>query len=189
MKELGTVRRELGVRTIFNALGPLANPAGATRQLIGVGRPELVRLLAEALACLGAERAMIFHSENGLDELTPGVRAWGVEIHDGWTKDWKFEPSALAQRPVSIGELAGGDVAANAAMLVRLLEGEPGARRESALLNAAVALTVAGLARDVGEGYGRARAALDSGAAASVFERLKAAQPAAAPAPAGGGSS
>jgi len=73
MKELGTVRRELGVRTIFNALGPLANPAGARRQLIGVGRPELVRLLADALASLGAERAVVFHSANGLDELVPGV--------------------------------------------------------------------------------------------------------------------
>src|SRR5262249_28712918 len=102
MKELGTVRRELGVRTIFHALGPLANPAGATRQLIGVGRPELVRLLSEALASLGTEHAVIFHSENGLDELTPGVPAWGVEIHEGWTRAWKYEPSALAQRPVSI---------------------------------------------------------------------------------------
>src|SRR5262249_52846456 len=172
-------------RTIFNALGPLANPAGATRQLIGVGRPELVRLLSDALASLGAERAVIFHSENGLDELTPGVPAWGVEIQDGWTRAWKYEPSALAQRPVAIEELAGGDAAANAAMLVRLLQGEAGARRESVLLNAAVALTVGGLARDVGEGYGRARAALDSGSAASVFERLKLAQKAAAPAAGG----
>src|SRR5262249_38160048 len=169
-------------RTIFNALGPLANPAGATRQLIGVGRPELVRLLSEALASLGTEHAVIFHSENGLDELTPGVPAWGVEIHEGWTRAWKYEPSALAQRPVSIEELAGGDAATNAAMLVRLLEAEPGPRRESALLNAAVALTVGGLASDVGEGYGRARAALESGAAASVFERLKLAQKASAPA-------
>jgi anthranilate phosphoribosyltransferase len=175
MKELGTVRRELGVRTIFNSLGPLANPAGATRQMIGVGRPELVRLLADALAALGAERAVVFHSENGLDELTPGVAAWGVEVNGGWTRPWRFDPSALAQRPVSLEELGGGDAAANAAMLLHLLEGEGGARREAVLVNAAVALTVEGRAQDVAEGYGRARAAVDSGAAHAVFERLKSA--------------
>ncbi len=173
MKELGTVRRELGVRTIFNSLGPLANPAGAARQMIGVGRPELVRLLADALAALGAERAVVFHSENGLDELTPGVPAWGVEVNDGWTRPWRFDPAALAQRPVSLEELSGGDAAANAAMLIRLLEGEAGPRREAVLLNAGLGLTVEGRAHDVAEGYGRARAAVDSGAARAVFERLK----------------
>ena len=173
MKELGTVRRELGVRTIFNALGPLANPAGAARQMIGVGRPELVRLLADALAALGAERAVVFHSDNGLDELTPGVAAWGVEVNDGWTRPWRFDPAALAQRPVSVEELAGGDAATNASMLVRLLEGEAGPRREAVLVNAALALTVEGRARDMAEGYARARAAVDSGAAHAVFERLK----------------
>ena len=176
MKELGTVRRELGVRTIFNALGPLANPAGATCQMIGVGRPELVRLLADALAALGAERAVVFHSENGLDELTPGVPAWGVEVNGGWTRPWTLESSALAQRAVSIEELAGGDAAANAAMLLRLLEGEEGPRREAVLLNAAVALTVEGRARDVPEGYERAREAVDGGAALGAFERLRAAR-------------
>src|SRR5258708_36195972 len=100
MKELGTVRRELGVRTIFNALGPLANPAGATRQLIGVGRPELVRLLADALASLGTERAVVFHAENGLDELVPGVPASGVEVNDGGTRPWKDHPPDLRQHPV-----------------------------------------------------------------------------------------
>jgi anthranilate phosphoribosyltransferase len=173
MKELGTVRRELGIRTIFNALGPLANPAGATRQLIGVGRPELVRLLADALASLGSERAIVFHSENGLDELTPGVAAFGVEVEDGWTRPWRFDPAALAQRPVRLGELAGGDAAENAAMLVRLLEGEPGPRREAVLVNVAAALVVEGRARDVAEGYERARAAIDGGFAREGFERMK----------------
>lgn len=176
MKELGTVRRELGVRTIFNALGPLANPAGATCQMIGVGRPELVRLLADALAALGAERAVVFHCENGLDELTPGVPAWGVEVNAGWTRPWTLSASVLAQRAVSVEELAGGDAAANAAMLLRLLEGEKGPRRESVLLNAAVALTVEGSARDVPEGYERAREAVDGGAARAAFEQLRAAR-------------
>ena len=111
------MRRELGIRTIFNALGPLANPAGATRQLIGVGRPELVGLLADALAALGNERAIVFHSENGLDELTPGVPAFGVEVRDGWTRPWRLDADALAQEPVDVEALSGGDAAANAAML------------------------------------------------------------------------
>jgi anthranilate phosphoribosyltransferase len=173
MKELGTVRRELGVRTIFNALGPLANPAGAARQMIGVGRPELVQLLADALAALGAERAVVFHSENGLDELTPGVAAWGVEVNDGGKRPWRLESAVLAQRPVSLEELSGGDAATNAGMLLRLLEGEGGPRREAVLVNAALALTVEGRARGVAEGYELARAAMDSGAAHASFERLR----------------
>jgi anthranilate phosphoribosyltransferase len=175
MKELGTVRRELGIRTIFNALGPLANPAGATRQLIGVGRPELVSLLADALASLGTERAIVFHSENGLDELTPGVAAAGVEVSDGWTRAWRLDPALLRQSPVAIGELAGGDAAANAGHLIRVLEGEPGPRREAVLVNAAAALVVEGSASDVRDGYERARTSIDSGAARERFERLRAA--------------
>jgi anthranilate phosphoribosyltransferase len=173
MKELGTVRRELGIRTIFNALGPLANPAGATRQLIGVGRPDLTRLLADALAALGNERAIVFHSENGLDELTPGVAAWGVEVEDGRTRPWRLEAHALGQERVELGALAGGDAAANASMLARLLEGETGPRREAVLVNVAAALVVAGRARNVPEGYERARAAIDTGAAARSFETLR----------------
>jgi anthranilate phosphoribosyltransferase len=174
MKELGTVRRELGVRTIFNALGPLANPAGASRQLIGVGRPELVRLLAEALASLGTERAIVFHSANGLDELLPGVPAVGVEVRDGWTRPWRYRPEDLPQRPVALEELAGSDAAGNAAMLERLLEGEDGARREAVLLNVAVALTVEGSALGLSDAYERARTAVDTGKAREMLEILKA---------------
>ena len=173
MKELGTVRRELGVRTIFNALGPLANPAGATRQLIGVGRPELVRLLADALASLGAERAVVFHAANGLDELVPGVPASGVEVNDGWTRPWKYDPATLPQRAVEIPQLVGGTAQDNAGMLQRLLGGEAGPRREAVLLNVAVALTVEGSASDVADGYERGHAAIDSGAARSAFDRMR----------------
>jgi len=174
MKELGTVRRELGVRTIFNALGPLANPAGASRQLIGVGRPEMVRLLADALASLGAERAIVFHSANGYDELIPGVPASGVEVREGWSRPWSYEPGTLRQRTVDVEELAGSDAAGNAEMLERLLDGEDGARREAVLLNVAVALVVEGRAVDVVEGYDRARTSIDSGGARSRFAALKA---------------
>lgn len=183
MKELGTVRRELGVRTIFNALGPLANPAGATRQLIGVGRPELVRLLADALASLGAERAVIFHAANGLDELVPGVAAAGVEVREGWTRPWSYEPSALPQGAADLAQLAGGDARANAAMLQRLLDGEEGPRRETVLLNVAVALVIEGRARDVAEGYERAQSSIDSGAARKRFDQMKRASDTSAPSP------
>ncbi len=175
MRELGTVRRELGIRTIFNALGPLANPAGATRQLIGVGRPELVGLLADALVSLGTEGAIVFHSANGLDELVPGVPASGIEIRDGARRPWTLEAAGLRQARVALEELRGGDAAENAAMLGRLLEGERGPRREAVLLNAAAALYVEGRARDLAEGGERARDSVDSGRAADVFHRLKAA--------------
>ncbi len=173
MKELGTVRRELGIRTIFNALGPLANPAGATRQLIGVGRPDLVRLLADALASLGTERAIVFHTESGLDELVPGTPASGVEVRDGSTRPWRLDPGELRQAPVAVAELAGGGASENAAMLDRLLAGEPGPRREAVLLNVAVALVVEGRADSVADGYARAREAIDRGRAAESFARLR----------------
>jgi anthranilate phosphoribosyltransferase len=175
MKELGTVRSELGVRTIFNSLGPLANPAGASRQMIGVGRPELVSLLAEALAVLGSERAVVFHSADGLDELIPGVPATGIEVRDGWTRPWRYDPADVRQKPVDPAELAGGDAAANAARRQRLLVGERGPRREAVLLNAALGLVVADLARTLEEGYGLAAAALDAGRALSSFDRLRSA--------------
>lgn len=179
MKELGTVRRELGVRTIFNALGPLANPAGAGRQMVGVGRPELVRLLADALAMLGSERAVVFHSSNGLDELIPGVSADGVEVRDGWTRPWKYDPAEVRQATVDPAELAGGDASSNAAMLTALLEGEKGPRREAVLLNAALGLVIAGVADGLEDGYERARSAVDEDRARSAFERLRSASTAA----------
>jgi anthranilate phosphoribosyltransferase len=179
MKELGTVRRELGVRTIFNALGPLANPAGAGRQMVGVGRPELVRLLADALAMLGSERAVVFHSSNGLDELIPGVPADGIEVRDGWTRPWKYDPAEVRQATVDPAELAGGDASSNAAMLTALLEGEKGPRREAVLLNAALGLVIAGVADGLEDGYERARSAVDEDRARSAFERLRSASTAA----------
>jgi anthranilate phosphoribosyltransferase len=141
--------------------------------MIGVGRPELVRLLADALASLGAERAIVFHVANGLDELVPGIPAEGVEVRDGWTRPWKYDPAALRQRVVDLVELAGGDAADNGRMLERMLDGEAGARRETVLTNVAVALTVEGRAGDVSEGYERAQTAVDSGAARAVFDRMR----------------
>jgi anthranilate phosphoribosyltransferase len=154
-------------------LGPLANPAGAGRQLVGVGRPELVALLAGALAALGSERAIVFHSEDGLDELVPGAAAAGIEVLGGTTRPWRLDAGALAQEPVALEQLAGGDASENAAMLARLLHGEPGPRREAVLLNAGMALVVEGRAGGLAEGYERARTSIESGAAAGCLERLK----------------
>jgi anthranilate phosphoribosyltransferase len=129
--------------------------------------------LADALASLGNERAIVFHSENGLDELTPGVGAFGVEVEDGWTRPWRLEADALGQERVELSALSGGDAGENAGMLARLLAGETGPRREAVLANVAVALVVEGRARDVEDGYERARAAIDSGAARRSFEALR----------------
>jgi anthranilate phosphoribosyltransferase len=171
MREVASVRRELGFRTIFNLIGPLANPAGATHQLIGVGWFEKARLLAEALAILGTERAVVFHSENGLDELTPGVAAIGFEVRRGRCSSWRFDPGVLAQRPVELAQIRGGGAGENAAVLRRTLEGEPGPVRETVLLNASAALWVAEAARSFHEAYEMARNAIDSGRARAVLEK------------------
>jgi anthranilate phosphoribosyltransferase len=171
MREVAGTRRELGVRTIFNLIGPLANPAGATRQLIGVPRVETARLLAEALAQLATERAIVFHSENGLDELTPGVAAIGFEARAGKISPWRFDPGVLAQLPVGRDELAGGGAAENAETLRRVLSGAPGPVRETVLLNAAAGLWVAEAAATFHEGYEAARRSIDGGEARRCLDR------------------
>jgi anthranilate phosphoribosyltransferase len=170
MREIAPTRRELGVRTIFNLIGPLANPAGADRQLIGVSRHDVARLLAEALALLGTERAIVFHSENGLDELTPGIAAIGFEVRPGRTSAWRFDPEVLAQRPVEVEELFGADAAGNADVLRSVLAGAPGPVRETVLLNAAAALWIAEAAPTLHEGYEMAASAIDTGRAAAILE-------------------
>ncbi|HWC65775.1 MAG TPA: anthranilate phosphoribosyltransferase [Thermoanaerobaculia bacterium] len=178
MREVGPTRRELAVRTIFNLIGPLANPAGATRQLIGVGGFDGARLLAEALAMLGTERAIVFHSENGIDELTPGAAAVGFEVRPGRASAWRFDPGVLAQKPVELAELAGGGPADNAAVLRASLGGAPGPVRETVLLNSAAALWIAEAAPTLHEGYAMAEASIDSGRAADVLARASAGEPA-----------
>jgi len=172
MRQVAAVRKELAVRTIFNLIGPLANPAGAGRQLIGVSRFDVARLLAEAMALLGTERAIVFHSENGLDELTPGRAAIGFEIRGERASPWRFDAGVLAQREVELADLAGGAPADNAAILRRVLAGEGGPVRETVLLNAAVALWVADAAPTLHEADEMARVSIDGGAAGRVLERV-----------------
>jgi anthranilate phosphoribosyltransferase len=168
-------RKALGVRTVFNFLGPLTNPAGATRQLLGVADRHYQETIAEALVGLGSERALVVAAEDGLDELSLSSPTRVIEVADGRTAEWFVEPGQFGLAPAVIGEVAGGTPAENAAAARSVLAGEPGPRRDIVLLNAAAAIYVGGLAPDLETGVGLAAQAIDSGAGAAVLERLVAA--------------
>lgn len=163
-------RRELGIPTTFNFLGPLANPAGVRRQSIGVSDPAMAERMVSALRVLGAERALVFHGHDGLDELTTTAPSTVHELHDGTVRTYDLDPSSLGLAPSAPGDLVGGDAGANAAVVRRVLAGEPGAARDIAALNAAAALVVAELAADLGDGLGLAHAAIDDGRAAAALD-------------------
>lgn len=171
MRHAAPVRQELGVRTVFNVLGPLANPAGARDGVFGVYAPSLARTYAESLAGLGARRAFVVHGD-GIDELSPTGPNLVVEVRDGDVVEWDLDPRSLGIEPTDPAELRGGDAAGNAAAIRAVLAGEPGGRRAAVLLNAAAALVAARVADDLGEGLGAAADAVDSGAAALTLERL-----------------
>ncbi|HUK62391.1 MAG TPA: anthranilate phosphoribosyltransferase [Dongiaceae bacterium] len=167
-------RREIGVRTVFNALGPLTNPAGATLQLLGVYSDQLVRPVAEVLHQLGSERAWVVHGRDGLDELTLFDKNHVAELKDGKIREFELDPAEFGLAARDRSDVAGGDAAANAAKIRGILAGQPGPARDIVLLNTAAALCVAGMAADVGEGVQRARDAIDSGAAAAKLGELAA---------------
>jgi anthranilate phosphoribosyltransferase len=173
-------RKALGVRTIFNFLGPLTNPAGANRQLLGVADRHYQETIAEALVGLGSVRALVVSAEDGLDELSISARTRVIEVADGGTSEWFVEASQFGIAPAQLEEVAGGTPEENAVAVRGVLAGEPGPRRDLTLLNAAAAIYVAGLAADLGEGVAKATEAIDSGAAGNVLERLIAATAAAA---------
>jgi anthranilate phosphoribosyltransferase len=175
MAHVVPARKALGVRTIFNFLGPLTNPAGANRQLLGVADRRYQETIAEALIGLGSERALVVAAEDGLDELSLASRTRVIEVADGSTSEWFVEPSQLGLAPAGLERVAGGTPAENAAVTRAVLAGEAGPHRDLVLLNAAAALYVGGLAADLGEGAAKAAEAIDSGAAADVLERLIAA--------------
>jgi anthranilate phosphoribosyltransferase len=172
MRFAAPVRQELGTRTVFNVLGPLANPAGARDGVFGVHSPALARTYAETLAGLGARRAFVVHGDGGLDELSPSGPNLVVEVVDGAIHDWELDPRSLGIYPTSPDELLGGSPADNADTLRRVLAGEPGGRRDAVVLNASGALVASGLADDIGEGVEVAAAAIDSGAATATLEQL-----------------
>lgn len=172
MAALAPVRAELGIRTLMNALGPLLNPAGVKRQLVGVYDRALLPTLAAALRELGAVRALVVHGADGLDEITVTGRTFAVELHQGRLVDRTIEPEALGIPLARPEDLRGGDAAENAALVRGVLAGEPGPRRDVVALNAAAALVVAEAALDLAEGLSLARRSIDSGAAAARLDAL-----------------
>ena len=172
MRHVVPTRKELGVRTIFNFLGPLTNPAGATRQLLGVSDRRYQETIAEALAGLGCEHALVVAGDDGLDELTIADRTRVIEVRDGGTREWFVEPADVGLELGSLADAAGGEPADNARTARAVLDGEPGAPRDLALLNAGAAIYVGGGAEDLPGGVVAGAEAVDSGAARRVLDRL-----------------
>jgi anthranilate phosphoribosyltransferase len=172
MRHAAPVRRELAARTVFNVLGPLTNPAGARAQLVGVYSPALVRTIAEVLSRLGSRRAYVVHGAGGVDELSPAGPNLVCEVVDGRVRERTIDPLELGIKRCDPDDLRGGSPAENAAAIREIFDGGDGGRRDAVLLNAAGAIAAGGLARDLGEGLGLAREALDSGAAAERLELL-----------------
>ena len=173
MRHAAPVRRELGVRTVFNLLGPLTNPAGARHQLLGVYDPARLATLAEVLRALGSERALVVHG-GGLDEITLHTTTEVAELRDDRVVLRVLAPEEAGLERARLDELKGGDVEQNVAIARGILEGARGPRRDVVLLNAAAALWVAGQAGDLREGVSVAAGAIDSGGALRVVERLRA---------------
>lgn len=172
MKHAMFPRKELGVRTMFNLLGPLTNPAGAKCQVLGVFSPSLTQPLAEVLRLLGSNRAWVVHGSDGLDEITSTGPTRVSELNDGRVSSYDFDPRPLIGDFASKADLAGGDAAANAEIVRGILRGEKGPRRDIVCLNAAAALVVAGVVADMKDGWARAQQAVDSGRAALTLEGL-----------------
>ena len=172
MRYAAPVRRELAMRTVFNVLGPLTNPAGARAQVVGVYAPELVPILAEVLVQLGAERAFVVHGADGIDELSPTGPNLVCEVVDGAVRQREIDPLDLGIPRCHVSELAGDSPTDNAAVLREIFAGATGPRRDAVVLNAAGAIAAAGHARDLREGIGVAAEALDSGAAGRRLEEL-----------------
>jgi len=166
----GLPRKELGVRTVFNVLGPLCNPAGAKYQALGVADANLAGKMADVLARLGVERAIVFHAGDGMDELSVSGPSMVIEI-DGGRKEYQLDPSELSLKPADPQSVRGGGPEDNARIAREILEGATGPRRDVVLLNAAAALRAAGRAKEWREGIGVAAEAIDSGRAGEVLQR------------------
>jgi anthranilate phosphoribosyltransferase len=172
MANVMPARKELGVRTIFNFLGPLTNPAGASRQLLGVSDRRYQETIAEALVGLGAQSALVVSAEDGLDELSISSRTRVIEVKEGGTEEWFVEPGEFGLGEGTIEEIAGGEPAENAQVIRAAFGGAEGAALDVILLNAGAAIYVGGRADDLAGGVERAREAVESGAAARVLEQL-----------------
>jgi anthranilate phosphoribosyltransferase len=172
MRHAAAARKELGLRSIFNMLGPLTNPAGADCQLLGVFAPTLTEMFAEALRLLGSRRALVVHGHDGLDEVSACAPTRITELKDGVIRTYDIAPERLIGRRAAPEEVAGGDPEFNAALTRRILNGEPGGAREVVRLNSAAALVAAGRADSFEHGLRLATESIDSGAARAKLERL-----------------
>jgi len=172
MRHVAAVRREVGVRSVFNLLGPLANPARAPRQLLGVYAPSLVPVVAETLARLGTERALVVHGLEGLDEISPSGPTRAAWVEAGQVREVVLRPEDGGLKPVPGGAIQGGTPEENAGILSGLLAGHDGPLRDAVLLNAGAALWVADAVETLAEGVLRAAESIDSGAARIRLERL-----------------
>jgi anthranilate phosphoribosyltransferase len=172
MRHAGPTRRELGIPTVFNFLGPLANPAGVRRMMIGVADPRMAERMVGVLAARGCERALVVHGDDGLDELTLATTSHVVELRDGAVRSYAVDPGVLGLAPASGDAVVGGDPAVNAELSRRVLAGEPGPHRDIVTLNAAAGLVAAGLVDDLPAGLEAARASIDGGEAAAALDRL-----------------
>jgi anthranilate phosphoribosyltransferase len=174
MRFVGPSRREMGIRTIFNVLGPLTNPAGASHQLIGVGHPDIARKLADVLKMLGSTRAVLVHSEEGLDEIgilgQSAITEW--DSRRGTVREYAVSPDDFGLERGTAADVKGGDVATNVAITRAILSGEPGPRRTITLMNAGAGIYAAERTDSIGEGIELAAEAIDSGAALECLNRL-----------------
>lgn len=172
MKHAAPVRRELGIRTVFNILGPLANPAGVRRQLLGVATPRLGAVMAAVLGALGAERALVAHGEDGLDEISPCGPTRLFELRDGEVVEHTLRPEDVGLEPAPRAQIAGGDTPRNRDIATHVLAGERGGARTAVLLNAGAALYVGGAVSTIGQGVACAAGCIDGGAAARTLARF-----------------
>jgi anthranilate phosphoribosyltransferase len=172
MRHAGPPRRELGIATAFNFLGPLANPAGVRRLMIGVADPAMAERMVGVLAARGGERVLVVHGDDGLDELTISTTSQVVDLRDGKVRDYIVDPKELGITPAPTEALVGGDPATNAALARRVLAGDAGPHRDVVCLNAGAGLVVAGMADDLAQGFQAAQAAIDGGGAAAALDRL-----------------
>lgn len=172
MKHWAPVRAELGIRTLFNLLGPISNPAGVTRQVVGVFAREWVEPIARVLKELGAEHVWVVHGHDGLDELTTTGATDVAEVKDGRITVFEITPADVGLQPAKLSDLRGGDAAANATAIRDVLAGKAGPFRDIVLLNAGAALVVGGKAENLAEGVALATRSVDGGAAAQALARL-----------------
>ncbi|HEY7792159.1 MAG TPA: anthranilate phosphoribosyltransferase [Vicinamibacterales bacterium] len=172
MKHAAAARREMGIRTAFNLLGPLTNPAGARRQLVGVPRPELTELVARALLLLGAERAWVVHGADGLDEISTTGYTKVSECQGGTVRTFYVHPADFGLGKVPVAALMGGAATENAAIVRDVLAGASGPARDIVVLNAGASLLIAGAVTSIVGGMARAAAAIDSGAASATLARM-----------------